>query len=93
MWSVGNSTPEAEAALQEEGRVVGEKVEAGEQDDCREHQKDLEVALGIYHLEADVLVGANHLGDDEQQKGGGRRQEKAEGTVHGGTIRRNTVSL
>ena len=58
----GTFAPAAEPPLQRDERVVGGEAEAGEQEDRREHQRDLEVVLGVHHLEADALVGADHLG-------------------------------
>jgi hypothetical protein len=70
--------------LEEDEHRIGEEAEEGEQQDGGEHQRDLEIVLGIHHLEADALVGADHLGcDEEQQRRGGGEAEPHEDRRNG----------
>ena len=81
--SGGTSAQRQSRSLEGDEQRVGGEPEEGEQEDRREHQRDLEVELGVHHLEAHALVGADHLGGDEQQqRGGGRQPEPDEDRRH-----------
>ena len=44
------------------------EAKRGEEEDRREHLRDLEVVLGVHHLKPEALVGPDHLGGDQQQQ-------------------------
>ena len=75
---MGRRRPAAELALEQHEPGIGREPEKRQKQDRRIHQRNLEIVLSVHHLKADTLIGADHLGSDEQQKRGGGREAKAD---------------
>lgn len=91
---MGQVGPAAEAALERDEEGVGRQAKRGQKDDRREHLQDLEVVLGVHHLEPGPLFAPIISAAMRRRRAvvaERRSPTKIDGTLAGRTTRRKIV--